>query len=72
MGIFRTILGAFWTINSCSEICKTRELLSIKHLVKGLKTRVFETEGGVGEFQMLIFGIIVKKIYRNFFHIMMI
>jgi hypothetical protein len=56
----RTIFGAFWRINSCPKNCKTRELLSIRYLVKGLKTRVFETKGGIGGFQMLIFDLFVK------------
>ena len=60
MGNRRTILRSFWTKEKCPKICKTRFPLSIKHLVNGLKTRVFETEIGVGGFQMLISGIFVK------------
>jgi hypothetical protein len=66
MGIFRTILRSFWTKEKCPKICKRRFPLIIKHLVKGLKTRVFETDGGVGGFQMLIFDFIVKIIYQEF------
>jgi len=65
MGIFRTILRGFWTKEKYPKICKPRFLLSIRHLVKGLITRVFETEIGVGGFQVLIFGIIVKIFSRN-------
>ena len=31
-GIFRTILGSFWTKEKCPKICKPRFSLSIKHL----------------------------------------
>jgi hypothetical protein len=48
------------------EICKPRFSLSIRHLVSGLKTRVFRSEGGVGGFQMLIFDLLVKILYRHF------
>jgi len=65
MGIFRTILGAFWRIKMYPKICKTRELLSIRHLWKGLKTRVFRSERGVGGFQMLIFDTFVKIFPKN-------
>jgi hypothetical protein len=60
MGINRTILRSFWTKEKCPKICKPRFPLIIRHLVKDLKTRVFETDGGVGGFQMLIFDTFVK------------
>jgi hypothetical protein len=65
MGIFRTILETFWTKESGLKICKPRFSLSIKHLVNGLITRVFRTERGVGEFQMLIFDLFVKIFPKN-------
>ena len=65
MGIFRTILRTFKTKEKCLKICKRRFLLSIRHLVKRLITRVFETEGGVGGFQMLIFDLFVKIFPMN-------
>jgi hypothetical protein len=65
MGKRRTILASFWTKEKCLKICKRRFLLSIKDLVKCLKTRVFETDGGVGGFQMLIFDLFVKIFPRN-------
>jgi hypothetical protein len=58
MGIFRTILGTFWTKESGPKICKRRFPLSINDLLNGLKTRVFRTERGVGGFQMLIFDLL--------------
>jgi hypothetical protein len=67
MGIFRTIFGKFWRIKKYPKICKPRFFLSIRHLVSGLKTRVFRTERGVSGFQMLIFDIIVKTFYPHFF-----
>jgi hypothetical protein len=65
MGTNRTIFARFWRTNKYPKICKRRFSLSIKHLRKGLKTRVFETEGGVGGFQMLIFSLFVKILYGN-------
>jgi hypothetical protein len=65
MGIFRTILETFWTKESGPKICKPRFPLSINDLVNGLKTRVFETEIGVGGFQMLIFDLFVKIFPNN-------
>jgi hypothetical protein len=65
MGIFRTIFGKFWRIKKYPKICKRRFLMSIRDLRKGLITCVFETEIGVGGFQMLIFGIFVRIFYRE-------
>jgi hypothetical protein len=59
------ILWTFWTKEKYPKICKPRFPLSIKHLLSGLKTHVFETEVGVGGFQMLIFGLFVKIFPKN-------
>jgi hypothetical protein len=65
MGTFRTILWSFWRKEKYPKICKPRFPLSINDLLSGLITRVFETDGGVGGFQMLIFGTVVKKNDEN-------
>jgi hypothetical protein len=65
MGIFKTILFRFRTIKRAQKIYKPRFLLIVNDLAKCLKTRVFETEIGVGGFQMLIFSIIVKIFPKN-------
>jgi hypothetical protein len=51
MGIFRTIFGKFWRIKKYPKICKPRFSLSIRHLVSGLKTRVFRTEEELVDFK---------------------
>ena len=61
----RRILGMFWTTYNFLKICKRREFLIIRGLQNCLKTRVFETEGEVGEFQMLIFDGFVKIFYQH-------
>ena len=64
MGIFRTIFGKFWRIKKYPKICKPRFFLSIRHLVSGLKTRVFRTERGVGGFQASFASALVKIFSR--------
>jgi hypothetical protein len=64
-GIFRTILFRFRPINKCPKIYKRQFPLIINDLAKCLITRVFETEVGVGGFQMLIFDTIVKIFPKN-------
>jgi hypothetical protein len=65
MGIFKTILFRFRTIRIALKIRKTQFSLIVNDLAKCLKTRVFETEIGVGGFQMLIFDPFVKIFPKN-------